>query len=538
MPKNSFIVKRLTLSNTDVRVHGSETNRERSGRVRIGIVGAGYSGSMLAARLLGLSTPHGIDVTLFERSGTFGPGLAYGCARDTNLLNVPAGNMSALDSDPDHFLRYARGIDPTAAPGDFLPRRLYGEYLRHVLDEAQRAAEHAADATPGSRGACNSLERIAGDVVDVIDDQTTRVILADGRAVECDAVVLCLGNYAPGDAWLKGARGSVAPSHPGVVMDPWRANALDGLGHAETDQHTDVLLVGTGLTMVDVVTELRARGHAGVIHAVSRRGLMPASHRSPTKPPKSRTPLVDLSNWDGTTRSLLRIVRRAVDAAAKQGVDWRDVIASLRSITQDTWQRLNDRQKARFLRLVRPYWDVARHRLAPQVAAKVDAWRGDGSLRVHAGRVEAINIAASPATGTALDVRLRSTAPSDGAIRVDSLRVARIFNCTGPESDMRRVGQPLIQALIARGVVRPDSLCLGIDCTREGAAIDAAGSPSTRLFVVGPLRKGLLWETTAVPELRVQVSELARSLATIEPAAALPIGTIEPKSQASAPSVA
>lgn len=476
-------------------------------RTRVAIVGAGFTGTILASRLLHSAKDAPLDVILIEKAHVFGLGLAYGAARETNLLNVPAGNMSASHDDAGHFLRWAQSRDPNVATGDFLPRRLYGEYLQSILNDAARACENsAASATSGVR-----LVREQAEVVDLVSAVAKRhaVVLADGRKIECDAVVLCLGNFPPGGF---GADVPLDIEAAGfVVMDPWSDGALDGLGATGNATDADVLLVGTGLTMIDIAAELKARGHRGVILAISRRGLLSASHRSPSKAPATRTPLVALDAWDGTVRSLVRLMRSAVNDAAKRHIDWRDVVASIRSVTPSLWMRMNDNERRRFLRHVRPYWEVARHRLPPSVANAVQSWIRDGSLRIASARITAIEAeAASPAQPLGVNVRIRHRAGKNQTEpRETTLHVARVINCTGPQSDVSKITQPLVQALLKRGVIRPDPLRLGVDCTSEGEAISATGVTNERVLIAGPLRKGQLWETTAVPELRSQVVSIA-----------------------------
>jgi len=188
-------------------------------------------------------------------------------------------------------------------------------------------------------------------------------------------------------------------------------------------------------------------------------------------------------------------------------VDWREVVTSIRGVTPELWQRMNNVERAKFLRHARAYWEVARHRLAPSIAQTVNEHVKAGKLVVGAGRVKEIS---------ERDAGLEVVITPRGESGTRTLRVARVLNCTGPENDISRVEDPLVRSLALRGVIRPDPLAIGVDCTASGAAIDVNGAASRELFVAGPLRKGLLWETTAVPELRKQVSRLAEVLA--EPA--------------------
>jgi uncharacterized NAD(P)/FAD-binding protein YdhS len=99
-----------------------------------------------------------------------------------------------------------------------------------------------------------------------------------------------------------------------------------------------------------------------------------------------------------------------------------------------------------------------------------------------------------------------------GASAAGRIHVDRVVNCTGPSSDVRRVGDSLLDALLSRRLLRPDPLGLGVETAPDGALLDAAGHPSRVLYLVGPLLKADHWEATAVPELRQHAARLAERL--------------------------
>ena len=160
--------------------------------------------------------------------------------------------------------------------------------------------------------------------------------------------------------------------------------------------------------------------------------------------------------------------------------------------------------RRRFLRHVRPFWEVHRHRLAPAVSQLVDDLQRSGRLTLHAGRIlECVDV-----DGFAqIEYQDRAT----GKTRI--LRAARIVNCTGHETDARKIDSPVVRSLLKNKLARVDACLQGLDVTEEGAVIDAMGSPSTTLFALGPPRKALLWESTAVPEIRLQALGQAEQLA-------------------------
>ncbi len=455
----------------------------------IAIVGGGFSGTLLAAHLLRAGGP--VRITLVERLGPFGGGVAYGTRCHSHVLNVPAGRMSAFDDAPDHFLSWLRRGDPAASGGAFVPRALYGQYLRQVLAHAE------AQAGPGAE-----LERVPGEAValsPVPQDAGVQVRLdgKGGRTVVADAAVLAIGNYPPADPEVSdtGFFGD-----PRYARDPW---AHDALALRPDDP---VLLIGTGLTMLDIALALRDQGHRAVVHAVSRRGLLPQPHRvSPAAPPHHDRP-ANIDRWERTALGMLRALRAEVVAAGQRGIDWREVVTSIRADTPSLWASLDYGERRRFLAHLRPFWETHRHRAAPETWAGIQAMVRAGLLRVTAGRI--VSLEARPGV---IEVSVRPRG-SDG---VERLGVARVINCTGPDTDLSRVREPLVRALRDAGLIRPDALGLGLDTDASSALIDAHGRASHRLFLLGPLRKGRLWENTAVPELRVEVERLASRLAPL-----------------------
>lgn len=440
---------------------------------RIVIIGAGFSGTLVAVQLLRQSR-RPLHITLVERrQAQIAAGVAYGTASPCHLLNVPAGAISALPDQPDHFLRWARSrtLDPAIDAGAFLPRRLYGDYLRELFNDSLR----------GAATGCQ-LELVIDEAVAVRPQPGgARVQLRGGRVLTATQVVLALGNFPPGQAFAAGS----ARYH----AEPWSAGVLAALLAARS-----CLIIGTGLTMVDLAIELQEQGYTGAIHVVSRRGLLPATHAAPnvSGPPPGwiETP--------STARALLRQLRRQIAACG----DWRACIDALRPHSQTLWRALPLAEQRRFLRHLRPYWDSHRHRLAPRLAQQLDTLLAEGQLRRHVGRIEAIETAAA---GVAVRIRRRG-----GGSEI--LHVEQVVNCTGSESDYRKLKSPLVTHLLGQGLVRSDALGLGLAVDADCALLNAHGVASPWLYTLGPVQKGTLWETTAVPELRQQAQALAAVL--------------------------
>jgi len=456
-------------------------NRTNSGRklslLTVAIIGGGFTGATLAAQMLRRSRGS-VSVVLIEKGARVGCGIAYGTPCREHLLNVPVRNMSAYPDHPEHFLAWARrNHDPEVSPNDFLPRPVYGRYTASLLrQEIERQ--------PGR------FEHIQDEAVSVAPlGDTAEICLRSGRTLFADKVVLALGNFPPGDPRLPGR--TEHSQH--YVSNPWAASAI-----GDVEQAKSVLLVGSGLTSVDVAVSLRQRGFCGIIHILSRRGLLPHTHK-----PAATWP----SFWDErspkTVPGLLRLIRTQVEAAEKAGSGWRAVIDALRPFTQEIWCSLSLQEQRRFLRHLRPYWDIHRHRVAPEVGVRLAFELQLGQIEIHAGRITACNEDLGEVAVTYRDRQTRE---------LERLWVDRVINCTGPESDCTKAGSALLTSLLRQKIARPDPLSLGLDISPDGALIDVHGVASDVLYAIGPIRKGSLWETTAVPEIRHQVSELSKLL--------------------------
>lgn len=449
------------------------------------IIGSGFSGTLAAVHLL---RDPAAKVTIIERSGRFGPGLAYGTNLSTHALNVPAGNMSALDSDPGHFLRWAQSRDPSISTGTFVPRAMYGTYLQDLLGAAQVAAGPRLQPIHGEATQIKALPKGFELTIVPYTESATRTIHAD-------AVLLALGNFPPSHPPLTDLS---ACTHPAYVRNPFDVTWLDGLAPDDP-----VFIIGSGLTMMDVVMSLQTHEHMGRVIALSRRGLLSRPHRSPSRPPAHRPPPAELRTWDGRTRSLVRIMRNAVRESATKGTDWRDVITSVRPITASLWQRMPPTEQARFLHRIRSFWEIARHRAAPETAAAVADLLASRRLSLRAGRVLAMKT-----SNQRIDVTFRPR----GSLLPQTFSAARVINCMGPECDLRRVDQPLVRSLLATGLAVPDDHGLGFTVNAQGQCVSRSGKAVDGLFVIGALRKGQTWENTAVPELKMQAAELARKI--------------------------
>lgn len=480
----------------------ADTNDSFEPAYDVAIIGAGFSGSLTAIHLLS-DTGEGqppLRVALIEKElAAFGRGVAYGTPCSRHLLNVPAGKMGAFPDRLEHFLDWLRshpaelaavGLEEVSA-GAFVPRVLYGKYVTALLQEAETHAY-------------GHFRRIAGEAVDIAPvedgDGALRVELADGRRLRAERVVLALGTFPPGDPRLRDTRFHRSPRY---LFSPW-----SGETHERLAAPGDALILGSGLTGLDLLLTLRDRKHAGTLHVLSRHGLFPQSHRAGLAPWPA---FLRAGALPGTARAMLRVLRAEIRRAATAGVDWRAVIDSLRPFTQEFWQGLSRPERIRFLRHLRALWEPHRHRAAPEALAVKDELERAGRLVCHRGRIERI---AEADGGSALEVTFQ---PRGGGGQRETLRVSHVVNCTGPECNYHRLGDPLIAGLFARGLARPDDLMLGLDVAHDGEVRDVHGAVRGRLFTLGSPQKGRLLETTAVPELRVQARDLAARLRERKP---------------------
>jgi uncharacterized NAD(P)/FAD-binding protein YdhS len=450
----------------------------RDGHKRIIIIGGGASGVLLACHILRRRVDD-LGVTLIERRRDVGRGIAYHTANPDHLLNVRAANMSAFPDQPDHFWRwFCARQDPdgtTREPCDdpfcFVPRKVYGSYIASLL---------APFLCEFERPGC--LRIIQGECVSVDQEQHgIAVTLADGLRHHGDFAVLATGHEA-------------TTACKDCYVDPWTPPSDAGVG-----QESHVLILGTGLTMVDYVVSLILGGHKGPITALSRHGLLPHAHRRVEPFPIDRTDVP----FGADVVGLVRWLRNVITVHARQGGDWRSVIDGIRPFTQQIWQELSIPARRRFLQHIRAWWDVHRHRMAPEVENRINAAISSGHLTVIAAKLCNME---TDETGGLIRYRRR------GGNVIELLQVDKIVDCRGIGAAPFKAANPVLRSLLDRGVARLDPLLIGLDVTSDCAVINAHGIASDRLFAVGPLTKAAFWEIIAIPDIRNQCVALADRL--------------------------
>ncbi len=445
-------------------------------RPTIAIIGAGFSGTMAAIHLRRALPGH--VIYLIERTGRFARGVAYAASSAPHLLNVPATNMSALPDEPDHFARWLAEQAPHWAheaavsdAGTFATRRLYGRYLRALLYQERRAS-------------AGRLRLGTQDVVEATQvPDGWRLRCASGHAFTVAGLVVAVGNLP-----------SRQPGGPVVYHNPWSPAATASLRPDEP-----VLVVGTGLTMVDLVLGMRAAGFTGPAIAISRRGLVP----QPQTAPGEGWPCPQFSAAErGSALRLLCRLRQEIRQAEAAGVGWRCVVDSLRPVTASLWQALPRAEQSRFLRHLRPFWDSHRHRLPPSSAQACDDLRNAGALVVQRGRLHTVRVDGD---------RAHVTWRARHARVPQALEVQRVIYATGTG---KGAADGLVANLIDQGLARADEQALGLDVSPGLQMLGADGGITGRAWALGPIVHGVFWECTSVPDIRVQARTIAQEVAS------------------------
>jgi uncharacterized NAD(P)/FAD-binding protein YdhS len=420
-------------------------------------------------------------VTLIERNPAIGRGIAYSTVDPAHLLNVRAANMSAFADDPDHFWQWLQANSPAAADSDqfcFVSRQIYGRYIESLLQGL-------------SWGKNRDLRIVQGECIAVApapSGATAR--LRDGSSISAQLAVLATGNET-----------CLTHMSNSLYANPWEAPTSTNI-----PQNGHVLILGTGLTMVDYVQSLLHGGHKGPITAISRRGLLPKPHRPVVPFPIDRVD-IPFGREIGEQVSWFRKMTRA---AQRQGGDWRSVVDGIRPFTQELWQNLTVPARRRFLRHARTWWDVHRHRMAPEVEDFIASTMSSGQLKIIAGKVQSVE----RSDGAALIVfRPR------GCWTTETMEVARIVEYTGINPILHNTTNPVLRDLFGNGFARIDSMGIGLDATNSCALINASGEPSTRIFAIGPLTRAAFWEIVAVPDVRAQCHRLTEHICAQLPAA-------------------
>ncbi len=441
---------------------------------------------MLALQLLRLPAGVGpLDVVMVEPREQLGPGTAYSNDRPEWLLNVRSSGLSAFPDQPNHFVDWLREQGLPDCPHGFCARQTYGRYLESLV----QAALHE----PTAHGGQLRWLRQRAVQARPLPTGNVHLELSNGSTLEVNTLVLALGNFPP-PAPVRPDHGYA--QHPRFHANPWTYGAL-----RDIQPDASVLLIGTGLTAVDALVALRTQNHRGPLLAVSRHGRWPAPHLPAPAPSYPSFYAAELAGL-GTVGEVLRAVRRRVALAAAEGHNWRSVLDALRPDSGRIWAAWSLPEQQRFVRHLANLWSTLRHRNPPQNAALLAELLGSGQLTVHKGRVRHIE----PRGEQQLGVQLRYNHDHHW------LQADHVVLCTGPLMDYQQLADPLVASLRHAGRLVPDHMRLGIATDAYGALLDVHSQPAQQLFTLGPSLRPLLFESTAVPELRQQAVDLARLL--------------------------
>ena len=464
----------------------------------IAIVGGGASG-VLAGVHLARRSPKPVRILLIDPGPELGGGAGFSTNCSQHVLNAPARAMSALDSEPEDFVRWLGSFGGTFGPDDFVPRHLYRLYLQDLLCRTQQQ-------TPGG----STITWIRQRVVDIslegdVDSRAVILRTASGQLCRADRAILAIGAPEPGVLTAFGVGG------PPVVTNPWTSWALEGV-----PPDSDVFIVGTGLTTVDVVLAL-ADSSQSKMHARSRHGMVAAVHEQEGFAP---WPGLDLSGAE-SAREVIRRFRCSLVEAEEAGWGWRNVISAARDALPPIWESFPDDEKLRFLRHANRFWEVHRHRMSPQVSRAFDDVHRRGRLTIGAGRL--VDIEERPGRS---HHRFVVTLDGDGCR--ERLEVGALVDCSGPShAAPNRI--PLFRRLISRGLAAADPLGRGLAVNRDGAVLGSPGNTGL-LYAIGWARSGRCFESMAVPALRKQAADLADRLSA-------PAGSSEHVAEAAPPPV-
>lgn len=452
----------------------------------ITIIGGGFCGFSVLMNLTKLAKEE-LSINLIDKDNNFPLGLAYRTMNKKHVLNVPASKMSAIPEDPDNFINWIKSkpeysdyVDDEL-PDLFMPRYIYGQYLSELFASLS-----------GSIPSNINFRLIQDEATDINPlDKGAEVILKSGEKIFSDKIVIATGNFLPDNPKIKDD--SIYKSEK-YFRNPWQKESCENLKDNES-----VLIIGTGLTMVDNVISLKDNGFKGKIYTISTHGYFPLSH-------KKRKPYTDILNEIHPPYNLLdlyKIFRKHIKYVLSHGITGEAVVDAIRPKTQEIWLSLRLEDKIKFMSHVRHLWGVARHRLPKEIFRQMKSLISDGQIEIIAGRIREMR---EINNGVYILYKDRKSQ------KLTEMIVNRVINCTGPATDLYKMESALIHNLLDKGIITPDEMKLGVNALPDGTIIHNDNSVSSYLYTTGSLLKGILWESTAVPELRVQAKSLSEIL--------------------------
>lgn len=457
-----------------------------STNLSIAIIGAGASGTITAIQLMQkLQVP--ATIYLIEKNqGTLFRGAAYSSVLPYQPLNVQTGRMSIYNQAPDDFYEWLKKhkqaeSDTEITIDSFVSRRWFGDYLVANFEKEKARSKWVTVEIVIS--ACNNLNY----------DFTTsnyNLELSNGNSLSAQFVVFACGNEQPGSVIEPKAAANL---EDGYIENPWLPDTLRQIQPEE-----DVLVIGNGLTMVDHVVSLMKQQHRGKIYTISRNGYLPLQHDD------IQLYTFEVSNEPTQTEEVLSLLKQNIDKASMLKVSWQNVMDAMRPYTSRFWKGLNLTQKKLFLKKLRTYWEIHRHRMPKASAKALEQLKQSGQLEVLAGSYVSVS-----KNGSTINFTYQNKSNKLN----QSVTVHRILNCTGPSTDYYKTGNILFKNLLAKEWMKQDALKLGIETGFRGEVIKSTGVILQNTFTIGPIRRAMEWETTAIREIRTQAENVAITVA-------------------------
>ncbi len=452
----------------------------------IAIIGGGFCGTFTLIQLINRAK-NPLHIILINKNYPLVKGIAYGTTDEKHLLNVAAGKMSAFVDNPDHFVQWIKSKKSCNKyvtddlPLAYLPRSIYGEYLNSIFEDAVKQKPSFVE--------CTILNDEAKDIVPMVNKYN--VVLHGNKAITADKIILATGNFPPQSLPIKDERFYTSKNYFG---NPWNASATEDIRPDDT-----ILVLGTGLTMMDTALSIVKDNFHGKIVALSKNGLLPLFHKKRKPYPQ----ILDDLRPPYRLQELYEVYFKHIEEVLAQGNSAEALMDAIRPKVQEIWMSLSTAEKIQFMDHVKPFWNVTRHRASQQVHEAITKLIEKNILFISAGRLISMTEA-----GNSIEIIFREKKTLKNKI----IRVNRVINCTGPETDITKINDELIRNLLNRGFIAPDELKLGVNALPDGAILQGDNSLSKFLFTIGTNLKGILWESTAVPELRLQAQQLATEL--------------------------
>jgi uncharacterized NAD(P)/FAD-binding protein YdhS len=436
----------------------------------IAIIGGGISGTLTVLNFIKQSTKQ-LTILWFDAGNKFCRGLAYSTSVNEHLLNVRANNMSLFVDEPDHFVNWLKKYNPSYSPTDFVPRKIFGEYVQHVFNDLKKSNPLV------------TIQQIAREVISV-DKSNNGFEIKTETIYHAHNLVLALGNFLPAHPH--------SASKQFITSENYFQNAFHDKIADQVKDKKIITIIGSGLTMIDLISSLSSFNYKEHIQIISPHAYIPQAHFEDPLPAIAPF-LQETTNYN--LIKLLGLVNKQLKQAAKDGFNSHSVIDAIRPYATNIWLQFSLKEKKQFLRHLRHKWGVARHRAPAQSLKKFNQLQVAGKLSILKGRI--FEITEMPAGFEICYTDINQTR--------QKVSTELIINCTGPQSDYSQIESPLIRYLIKNALISPDPIHYGLNAAKNGRI-------SSNLYTLGSPLKGVLWESTAVPEIRLQAKELANEI--------------------------